>query len=318
MKDAPLVSIVIPAYNHEAFVQQTLDSIEAQSYPNIEVVLVNDGSRDRTGAIAQAHARRSRHKFTYLEHPNQGLVKTVARGYANSTGEMVSFLASDDWLFPDKIEVQVRDMLENDADAVYGNIANVMADRIPRTYKGAREFLGHWDPEAFIERLVTAHGPMLQAGLFRRSLIEAIGGVDQGLEQEDWPIHILVARTARKVRVHVEPVVYYRYHSGNMVLTKSRQLVRWKTAIADKYLTGRARRHAKGSAHDIHARTCATTEPWGSLGHFLLAQLYYPRGSRRSGYWRKVLLRGLPDWGWRVLHHRGKPAAGEASGGPLQ
>jgi alpha-1,3-rhamnosyltransferase len=315
---APLVSIVIPAYNHEAFVQQTLDSIEAQSYDPIEVVLVNDGSRDRTGAIAQAHARRTRHRFVYLEQANQGLVKTVARGYAASTGELVSFLASDDWLFPDKIEVQVRDLLAHDADAVYGNIANVMADGVPRVYKGAKAFLDRWDPEAFIEHLVTAHGPMLQAGLFRRSLIEAIGGVDQGLEQEDWPIHILVARRARRVRVHVEPVVHYRYHGGNMVTTKSRQLLGWKRQIADKYLGGRTRRRAKGSAHDIYARQAAVTDPWRSLGHFLVGQALHPQLGTQAPYWRKLLRRGLPDWGYRVLHRLPAPTAGEQAEGPLQ
>jgi hypothetical protein len=267
------------------------------------VVIVDDGSTDGTGAIAKAWAPRSRHQVVVLEQPNRGLVKTVARGYAESRGEFVSFLASDDWIFPTKIQDQVADLLATGADAVYGNIAVVAGQEAPVVYDRPKPFLDRWDPEEFIEHLVTAHGPMLQAGLFRRSVLDAIGGVDQGFGQEDWPIQILVARAARRVRVHPEPVVYYRYHGQNLVLRRSQQLLQWKCEIADKFLTGRTRRRAKGRAHAIFAAATAAKRPWRSLAHYAVAKAYLPR-QEEGGYWRKVG-RGLPDWGYTVLRRAG-------------
>jgi glycosyltransferase involved in cell wall biosynthesis len=300
----PLVSVIVPAYNHEAYVQQTLDSIEAQTYPNIEVVIVNDGSRDRTGEVCKAFCARSRRRTVYLEQANAGITKTVAAGYRASSGELVSFLASDDWLFRDKIAVQVQDLLEHDCDAVYGNIVNVRPDNIYEVYDGAVESGDNWDPEAFIDGLVTAHGPMLQAGLFRRSILEAIGGVDHGVEQEDWPIHIKVARAARRVRTHAEPVVYYRHHAGNTVRTKRVNLMRWKVAIVREHCTGRTRRHGIASAHRILAVEVLMRQPFFSLRHYLVSMAYDPKLHWFRIYLRRLFGQALPDWAWRKLHPR--------------
>jgi hypothetical protein len=204
--------------------------------------------------------------------------------------------------------------LEHDADAVYGNITNVRPDGREQPYPHPTEFLDHWDPELFIERLVTAHGPMLQAALFRRSILDRIGGVDQGFaHQEDWPIHILVARQAKRVRVHARPVVYYRDHPESTVRSKDRQLRDWKIAIARKYLKGAQRRRAVAAAYFILAGTSVSPRPLRAMAYFLRSLPYVEARQNARLFLRRWWRAGFLYQGYRVkLWWRAKRAAKDA------
>jgi glycosyltransferase involved in cell wall biosynthesis len=285
---APLVSVIVPAYNHEAFVEHTLRSIEEQTYPNVETIVVDDGSRDRTGALADAFAARSPRPVRVIHQPNGGIVKALERGLAEARGDYVAFLASDDWITPDKVAFQVADLEATESDAVFGAVVRVVdgqekLDELPMA------FLDTWDPERFIERLVTSHGPMLQSGLFRTSLVQAIGGIDQGFVLEDWPILILAARRARRVRVHPRPFTYYRQHGGNTIARKQREIRDWKLQIIDRYLTGRTRRHAVAAANARLAIDQARERPWASLGNMARSLTFAENWGRLPRYGRRFV-----------------------------
>lgn len=97
MEQQPLLSVIVPVYNVEQYLPQCLDSIIGQTYPNLEIILVDDGSTDRSGAICDEYAQRDS-RITVIHKENGG--QSSARNLAMEiiTGDFVSFVDSDDWI----------------------------------------------------------------------------------------------------------------------------------------------------------------------------------------------------------------------------
>ena len=109
------ISIIIPSYNLEKELPRTIDSILAQTYRNIEVVVVNDGSKDGTGAVIDRYAAKdSRIKAIHKE--NGGVTSARLRGVAEATGDWIGFVDGDDYIEPDMYERLMRNALEHGAD----------------------------------------------------------------------------------------------------------------------------------------------------------------------------------------------------------
>lgn len=111
------ISIIIPVYNMEAFLAECLDSVLAQTYPQLQIICVNDGSKDRSQEILEAYARRDP-RVKVLVKENGGLSSARNRGLEEATGEYVMFLDSDDWLDHDICRLAVREMESTGADLV--------------------------------------------------------------------------------------------------------------------------------------------------------------------------------------------------------
>ena len=116
----PLISIIVPIYNVENYLWSCLDSIAKQTYSNIEVLLVNDGSPDGSGVICQEFVARDS-RFRYIEKENGGLSDARNVGIARAQGEFLSFVDSDDWIEPTYVEDMYRAALFNDAEVVVSN-----------------------------------------------------------------------------------------------------------------------------------------------------------------------------------------------------
>lgn len=111
MEFQPLVSIIIPVYNGSNYVKEAIDSALSQTYGNIEVIVVNDGSRDEgaTEKIALSYGD----KIRYIHKENGGVSSALNVGIRNMNGEYFSWLSHDDLYKPDKIETQIRLLCEN-------------------------------------------------------------------------------------------------------------------------------------------------------------------------------------------------------------
>jgi alpha-1,3-rhamnosyltransferase len=263
----PLVTVSVTGFNQEAYILETLRSIEAQTYPNIEVVVVDGGgTKDRMGEVAQEFLAQSRFKSRFhRQAKNLGMTKDRQKGFELARGEYVCFLDSDDLAFTDRVERQVRQIQENDCDAVYGNLVRIH-DGIGRVPYRAAPVMGaqQWDPEVFVERLVCHRGPMAQGGLFKRSLLQEIGGVDQGFEMNDWPFMIQAARHARRMMASREAVFYYRIHAEGHHVKHLEESMRWQLKVARHYCTPRLAR-----------RSCAISQR-------VVANEYLRRGESRQ------------------------------------
>ena len=106
MKQTPLVSAIIPGYNCAQYIERAINSVLDQTYPNIECIVVNDGSADETGAVA----RRFGSRITVIDQKNGGASAARNTGITHATGELIAFLDADDYWLPEKITKQVEVM----------------------------------------------------------------------------------------------------------------------------------------------------------------------------------------------------------------
>ena len=102
-----LISVIIPAYNIDQYLSETLDSVLAQTYSHFEIVIVNDGSTDRTLEIAQEYAAKD-DRIRVISQPNQGVSLARNHGIRETTGEFVAFLDGDDRWHPNKLNAHIH------------------------------------------------------------------------------------------------------------------------------------------------------------------------------------------------------------------
>jgi len=113
-------SILVPVYKVEKYIAECIDSVLAQTYPNFELILVDDGSPDRSGAICEEYAARDE-RIRVIHKENGGLISARRCGIANAAGDYYVFLDSDDYISPRSLEILERNIRETGADCiVYG------------------------------------------------------------------------------------------------------------------------------------------------------------------------------------------------------
>ena len=203
----PLVSVVVPAYNAEAHLRETLDCLLGQSYSNLEIVLVDDGSTDGTGGIARAAGDRVR----VIAQSNHGVSYARNVGLSNVRGEFVHFMDADDLLSPDFYELLAGPLAEDGA--------------LDGTYCSEEAFEGDWatrnvlwrtdkaEYERDLYRAVLLSSNLSPANvLYRVAGIAFVGGFDVTLKtSEDYDFQLRFARFCKMRRVP-EAVYYYRRH----------------------------------------------------------------------------------------------------------
>ena len=112
-----MISVIVPVYNVEEYLEECLDSIQCQTYKNIEVILVNDGSTDLSKDICEKYCEKD-NRFKLFCQPNKGLSATRNRGMSESKGEFISFVDSDDVLKEDMLEQLMKQMSVEEVDIV--------------------------------------------------------------------------------------------------------------------------------------------------------------------------------------------------------
>lgn len=116
----PKVSFIIPVYNSEKFLKRCVDSVLNQTYKNIEVILVNDGSTDNTDKICDAYTKNQNVNVIHITHSGAGGARNI--GLKLATGAYISFVDSDDWIHPDTAKIILKTFKENAVDVVEFNL----------------------------------------------------------------------------------------------------------------------------------------------------------------------------------------------------
>ena len=129
----PLISIIVPAYNSEKYIAHSLDSILAQTYPNTEIIIVNDGSKDGTADIIDRYAA-EHDSITAIHQENGGVTRARLNGVAHASGEYIGFVDSDDEIEPDMYELLVGNALKYDADISHCGYSMVFPSRVTPYY----------------------------------------------------------------------------------------------------------------------------------------------------------------------------------------
>lgn len=154
--DVPLVSVVISNYNYARFLPECLDSVLTQTYPNVETIVVDDGSTDHSRAVLVRYAGH----ITAILQPNSGQAAAINRGVAAARGDVICFLDCDDWWLPHKVE-RVIDIFRTHPRVEWMRHKARIADRNSQPLKqviplfaGSRT-IGP-DPTLFLERIITS------------------------------------------------------------------------------------------------------------------------------------------------------------------
>jgi glycosyltransferase involved in cell wall biosynthesis len=218
-----VVSIIIPCYNSKRWVQETIESCLNQTYPNVEIIVVDDGSTDGSLEILRR----------YLPHirletgPNRGGNSARNRGFALSSGEYIQYLDADDYLEADKIAKQVRFLEETKADAVYGDLRYRRHLRdVGVSYLDRIQVSG--DQQDILASLLAFWGAQVNGGaiLYKRQVISQVGGWDESLRAaQDTDFLTSVALSGAKILYQPGGHFVYRKYGGVTVSTSN--LSRW-------------------------------------------------------------------------------------------
>ncbi len=148
-----LVSVIIPAYNVEGYIEKTIESVLNQTYRNIEIIVVNDGSTDKTKEIAHNILKNSGVNFKIINQTNQGV--SVARnvGIENASGDYIKFLDGDDRLHPSSIELLLNKALEKNVGIVFGG-QDVITFNGKVIYKYENMYKYKWETESYKKAII--------------------------------------------------------------------------------------------------------------------------------------------------------------------
>lgn len=118
MENKGLVSVIIPVYNVEEYLEECIESVLAQTYPYFEIILVNDGSNDRSGSICDDYVLKD-NRISVIHQENRGLSEARNVGAKKAAGKYIYFLDSDDWILPETFEKLVEKIDYTEADFVF-------------------------------------------------------------------------------------------------------------------------------------------------------------------------------------------------------
>lgn len=205
----PLVSVIVPSYNHGKYVTRTIESIFEQTYKNIEVFVIDDGSTDDSISILENLNKQ--YPFKLVTQKNRGLSATLNRGIKEfATGELIAALASDDYWETNKLMKQVPSFVDREVGLCYSKAKtiknNVVVGEIGRAPDPHNPFMDLLTNTSFI--------PALTA-LMRNSVIAEVGYYDENSYIEDWDMFLKIFNTSKVVFIN-DSLAFYRIHGYNM------------------------------------------------------------------------------------------------------
>lgn len=236
----PLVSIIIPIYNLAGYLPQCLDSVQGQSYKNIQVLLVNDGSTDASPAICQEYVRRDS-RFQLIDKANSGVSDSRNHALNRAEGKYIQFLDGDDWLAPDATGTLVHAAESTGADLVLAHFYRVADERMaPRGHIKKERVLTR---QEFAEEMMKApanyYYGVLWNKLYRRSIIESrhLRFDSQVNWCEDFLFNLEYIERVRLVSAVPRPIYYYRKRENSLVTSQAslRRTIAMKIQTFDSY-----------------------------------------------------------------------------------
>lgn len=302
---ATRISAIVPVHDRSDLLQEAVESLVATRYPDLEVVIVEDGAGPETAARARALAERFPDVVRTVRHPdgrNHGPGPSRNRGVRASTGEYICFLDSDDVVLPHRFAHAPSAL---DADASLDGIGERFL-RDMGSSSGAREVSRNRRglTEALLGPGIRWHTSSI---LLRRRCFLDVGGFSESLRtSEDWVLWIKLALVARIADGGVEPVAVYRRHGENTepVLENSLlaflEVLRWSKA---RGLSGpriaRVRRGAWGKLLFVSDRLRRKGRRRRAARMLIEAAAVAPSFALRVGYWRSLIRCAIPARGSR-------------------
>lgn len=222
------ISVIIPAYNAECFIERALASVEGQTCQPFEVVVVDDGSTDRTHLCIREFAKVSKLNLVVAQQKNQGSAAARNRGTSLSTGELLAFMDADDIMYPQFLEIAVdglnryphwsacfsdRDIVDQDGKLLAKDLENPVFRSIRKEDKD-QGFVELVDVALFSKMISGSVIPMTI--LLRREVLEAAGGFDQSIRfHEDRLLLLEIIKQGGRFGYYSDSLGIWQRHATN-------------------------------------------------------------------------------------------------------
>ena len=230
------ITVIVPVYNVENYLEKCLDSLINQTYKNLEIIVINDGSTDNSGKICQEYAQKD-NRIVYIEKENGGLSEARNVGLDKMTGSYVTFIDSDDWAELDYVEILYKKIIEYQADISVGNYYSYNEDEetyyfhiygdsyYEKVYDNISIFENLYESQEMKSfALISAWGKLYKAKLFDYLRFE------KGKLGEDGYFNQKMYLSVNKV-VYLNKGLYaYRQRSGSITKTWTEK---WMHALVD-------------------------------------------------------------------------------------
>jgi hypothetical protein len=212
MRKIPAISVVLPVYNGETYVREAVESILVQTFKDFELIIINDGSTDGSGAILRELSGRDP-RIVLIERPNGGLVSALNDGIAMARADLIARMDADDVAMPDRFALQLARMLAEPDLGVLGSFIRIMdsTGRIirlgeyPVSVEETARFMDHGCP--------VAHPTVMM----RREMLLKVGGYRKLFcHCEDYDLWLRISELGYGIANLPLPLLNYRMHSGNV------------------------------------------------------------------------------------------------------
>lgn len=218
----PLVSVVIPAYNHERFVGAAVESVLQQSCADLELIVIDDGSRDRTAEVVQGYTD---HRLSYYYQENQDAYNTINRGLGMARGEYVAILNSDDIYTPDRLERLLHRRELSGAECIFSDVIPISDSGEVFSDPAFGWNLWHQKNRSFYRQCGDLYTAFLKgnfmvttSNLFMTGrAVRAVGNFCslRYLHDYDYIFRMMLAHPGKVEYLEDEKLLYYRIHAGN-------------------------------------------------------------------------------------------------------
>lgn len=225
----PRVSVILPAYNAEAYIEEAVRSVLGQTLTDFELIVLDDCSKDRTAAILQSICDP---RLVYVKNEqNMGVAATLNRGLSLAQGEYIARMDADDISLPRRLEAQVAYLDRHPDIAVLGTNVETFDENGPLHTGWSAT-----DPAQMNVDLLFSCGIAHPSVMMRKSVIEALGGYDRNFEGlEDYELWCRVSKT-HGVTTLPEVLFRYRVHSGQVTKNPSEKYLLRLRALKDRQM----------------------------------------------------------------------------------
>lgn len=216
------VSVIIPAYNHERFIGAAVESVLGQSHRDLELIVINDGSTDRTGEVVRSFRDE---RIVYREQENRDAYNTLNRGLSMATGDYIAILNSDDVYFPGRLERLIAVSLESGAECLFTDVVPISDEGEEFTDPAFGWNVWHRKNREFYRRCGDLYVAFLKGNFMVTTsnlFMTAAAARKVGrfcslryLHDYDYIFRMMLAHPGKVRYLADEKLLYYRIHPGN-------------------------------------------------------------------------------------------------------
>ena len=210
------VSVIMPAYNGERFIAESIRSVLGQSFRDLELVVVDDGSTDGTREVVHA-LQAVDDRVVYLFQPNGKQGRARNRGIRHARGELIAFLDQDDLWVEDKLARQISVLASDPVDLVFSSGFYFYDDAVTDESNRLDTLAGRWDGDQMFRLLFVANRIAVLSVLVRRETVLRVGLMTEAPSRQgcdDYDLWMRLAAGGASFRGLSEPLVRYRLHAG--------------------------------------------------------------------------------------------------------